>query len=89
MATIYSFPSKQQVEEQSCKLSLYNDVEVEAVMACLNVFSTIEEKVTPANITAVDPMIAKLCLEEGLKSWIFSDKFKEVFNIILENSSNA
>lgn len=88
MATIYSFPSKQSAEEQSCKLSLYNDVEIEAVMACLNVFSTIEEKITPTNITAVDPTIAKLCLEEGLRSWIFSDKFKDVFSTILENSSN-
>jgi hypothetical protein len=88
MATIYSFPDKH-VEEQSCKLSLYNDVEVEAVMACLNVFSTLEEKITPTNITAVDPTIARLCLEEGLKSWIFSNKFKDVFNTILGNSTRA
>ena len=84
-ATIYTFPKATEGEHIACKMPLNGDLEIEAVLTCVNVFSTLDGKVNYQNISELDPKIAIICLETGVKSWIFSEEFKKVFQTILSN----
>lgn len=85
MATIYSFPGKADTDKQTYRLSLYSDIEVEAVMTCVNVFSILDYKVTMDNLTQLDPRLVIECLKVGQTSWIFTDEFKQVFAQVIDN----
>lgn len=84
-ATIYSFPKHVDEEKTVYELSLYSDIEIEAVSTCVNVFSVLEYKVNASNLSQLDPRMVIECLEAGKKSWIFTPEFKTIFNNIINN----
>lgn len=85
MATIYTFPKSTDEDKKVYRLSLYSDVEFEAVLTCVNVFSVLPYKVTYENIDQLDPRLVVVCLEAGMQSWIFSEEFKKIFELIINN----
>lgn len=86
-ATIYTFPSKkgEEPEQPAYKISLYSDMEIETVLSCVNIFSNLDYKADYDNITKLDPALVLQCVLAAKSSWIFSDDYKIILDIILEN----
>ena len=82
-ATIYNFPSNVPVTQYLVRL--YNDAEVEVLLACLNVFSQDDIKYHFGLLEEMDPMLAIFCLRQAKDSYFFSTDFKIVVDIILNN----
>lgn len=82
-ATIYNFPSS--IPETQYLVRLYNDTEVEVLLACLNIFSQDDIKYHFGLLEEIDPMLAIFCLRQGKDSNFFSSDFKTIIEIILNN----
>lgn len=86
-ATIYQFPSKEQLEEKPIELPLFYEHEIEVLLICVNTFS--DQIFNWDTISSVDPILAVGCLSVAKNSWYFSDEFIDIIDDMLNNVKNS
>ena len=82
-ATIYQFPTKEQLEEKPIELPLFFEHEIEVLLICVNTFS--DERYSWETICNVDPSLAVGCLNIAKTSWYFSEDFIDIVEDMLNN----
>lgn len=85
-ATIYQFPTKEQLEEKPLELPLFYEHEIEVLLICVNTFS--DQVYDWETISNVEPELAIGCLRVAKTSWYFSDEFIDIIDDMLNNVKN-
>ena len=82
-ATIYKFPTKEQLEDIPLELPLFYEHEIEVLLTCVNIFCDV--KYDWESISKIEPLIAVGCLQAAKTSWYFSDDFLDIIDDMLSN----
>jgi hypothetical protein len=82
-AKIYKFPEVKKT--YGYKIPLYNDNEIFITITVMNVFSSIQNKITEKSLTTLDPVVVIDALAKARTSDLFSQNYKKVIINILQH----
>jgi hypothetical protein len=81
-AKIYKFPEFKKT--YGYKIPLYNDNEIFITITVMNVFSSIQNKITEKSLTTLDPVVVIDALAKARTSDLFSQNYKKIISNILQ-----
>ena len=85
MAEILKFPDKLLPFPRRYRITLYTDYEVELVLFALNTYPESDKKYFPHDLSSLDPIFVKKCIDFAVTSSIISDGAKKHMHTILNN----
>jgi len=83
MAEILKFPMRE--NKSIVRLKLFSEDEILVTLIAINTYCADDFRYTEQNMEFLDPEVVVHCLQDSLKSSLFSEEFKYIAQHILDN----